>query len=206
MADFSKKIKNRYGIRTYQDVKNTYDWIEKALRKGGFADLRMNARFLFNLSEITCSCEGIEEFVENAYGQADFDLTNMMLSVYDGDAYVAHIQIGFDSQVRISTGSRVLLEKIVGLLEKTELNETEANDPISVTYVETEIHSGGVLIQGDHNTAANDHSAVTVSPAKEKESKGRQWLTGIVQSLVSNGIWYLLCAAVGAAIALWAAK
>lgn len=37
MADFAQRIDNKYGTATYQDTKNTYDWIMKAIQKMNFS-------------------------------------------------------------------------------------------------------------------------------------------------------------------------
>ena len=56
MATFWKDIKNKYSVRTYQDTKNTYDWIIKAINKGNFGCDEVDAEFLFDISSMLCSC------------------------------------------------------------------------------------------------------------------------------------------------------
>ena len=206
MASFRKSISNKYGVKTYQETKNTYDWINKAIHKGPFPAIKINSEFSFSLSDIHCDCNGIEQFVENAYGQTNYDLTTMNLSIYSEDFRIAFIIVKFDNSISISTESKVMLEQIVTLLEATTLDETEVDDPISVTYIETQINNDGILIQGDNNTVANDHSSVNISSQKQVESKIKQWFYAILQNLLANGVWYLLCLVVGAAIALYASR
>ena len=205
MASFKKKIKNIYGANTYQDTKNTYDWIIKALHKGDFPKLVINSEFLFDISEISCSCEGITEFVENAYGQAGYSLTSFNLSVYSEKKRIAFVIVDSFCGVRISTDSKVMLERIVNLIENTSLDEIEVNNPISVAYVEKLINNDGVIVQGDGNIIANDHSKVEVEKEK-KESGFKKFLRGVLQNIATNFIWYLLTLAAGALVAYFAMK
>lgn len=196
MASYKKEITNIYGVKTYQDTKNTYDWITKALQKGNFPQLRIDADFLFDISEISCSCEGITEFVENAYGQAGYKLTIFHLYAYSENNRIAFILVDPFCGIKVSTDSKVMLERVVNLIENTTLDETEVNDPISVTYVETQINNDGVIVHGDGNIIANNHSEVEVE--KEKKESGLQaFLKGIFQNIASNFLWYLLTLAVG---------
>lgn len=35
MASFSKDVKLKYGVNTYEETKKTYEWIEKSAKKMG---------------------------------------------------------------------------------------------------------------------------------------------------------------------------
>ncbi len=196
MARFNKTIKNVYGVKTFQDTKNTYDWLSKALHKGSFPQLEINADFIFDISEISCSCEGITEFIENAYGQAGYSLTSFNLSAYSEKKKIAFMIIDSFCGIRIFTDSKVMLERIINLVENTSLDETEENNPISVTYVETQINNDGVIIKGDGNVVANNHSEVEVDK-EEKESGLKTFLNGVFQNIASNFLWYLLTLTAG---------
>ena len=207
MASFTKGIRNVYNADTYQGTKNTYDWIVKAIYKGKFQELEIKTKFLFHISDIMCSCQGIEEFVENAYGQANYDLVSMDMSVYSEDKTTAYIIVNSFGGVKISTDSKVMLEHIVNLLENTSLDETEMNDPISVTYVETQINNNGVIVRGDGNIVASDHSEIELEKGKTKEESSiRKFWTGILQNVTSNFVWYLLTLVAGALCAYFAMK
>lgn len=196
MASFTKGIENVYDVSTYQGTKNTYDWIDKAIRKGDFKELSIQTKFLFNISDISCSCDGIRDFVENAFGQADYDLISMDISIHSEEKMVAFIIIDAFRKIRISADSKVMLEYVVNLLESTSLEEAEVNDPISITYVETQINNDGVIIHGDGNVVANNNGEVEI--AKEnKESGLKKFLSGVLQNITSNFIWYLLTLAAG---------
>ena len=205
VASFSQEIEGKYGIKTYQETKNTYDWVMKSLDKGGFKNLKVEAKFHFQTSEISCSCENIEEFIEYAYGQDDYALISMAFSVKSGDISLCYISVNYSSNVYISTDTKNLLEKIVSLLKNTVLNETEENDPISVTYIGNQ--SNDVIINGDNNTvAANSSVAMDIKSPTNAEPKWKQNLRAIVQDLIANWIWYLLTAAVAVIITYFATK
>lgn len=191
VARFAKGISNRFEVGTYQGTKNTYDWIVKAIRKGDFQGLKVETNFLFHISDITCSCKGIEEFVENAYGQAEYDFVSMDMSIRSEDKSIAYINVNSFGGIRLSTDSKVMLERTINLLENTSLDEAEVNDPISVMYIETQINNDGVIIQGDGNTVANNHSEIEIEN-KQEESGVKVFWSSVLQNITSNFIWYLL--------------
>lgn len=176
MASFSQNIPIKYGVKSYQDTKNTYDWIMKSLNKGEFQDLKIETRFLFDISEISYSCENIEKFVEHAYGQNDYSFISMHLSIESKGVPLWFISVDTTPHVRISTDTKTLLEKIVGLLRSTSLDETETNDPISVMYIEHQDNS--VTVSGNGNVITNNHSIITdkleLPESEGIESSGHQ--------------------------------
>lgn len=202
MASFSQTIEGKYGVVTYQETKNTYDWIMKSIGKGGFEKLKVATTFQFDISEISCSCESLEEFVSCAYGQNDYSFIAMTFNVYSGDKSLCYISVSYSSKVRISTDTKYLLENIVGLLKDTSLNEVEVDDSISVAYIEHQ--SNDVIINGDSNTVAtNSSTAVNIELPTNAEPKWKQNFRAIMQNLAANWLWYLLCLGAGALLS-WA--
>lgn len=204
MATFWKEIRNRYSVDTYQNTKNTYDWITKALNKGNFDFDDLCTEFLFNVSDITCSCSGIEEFVENAYEQMEYHFARMSIFL-STDAENIHIIVDHDDRVSVSTKTKVLLERVINLLEDTSLDEAEASDPISVTYIETQVNNDGILINGNQNNVANNHSEIKIKSERNESGETSFW-TGILQNITSNFVWYLLTLAAGALLAYFTMK
>lgn len=195
MEIFWKDIKNKYSVDTYQDTKNTYDWIAKAINKGNFDCDEVRTAFLFNLSSMLCSCNGIEEFAENAYGHNGYKLVNMRFSFWPKD--LGHVSIEVNNNcISVSTTTKLMMEKIVVLLEGTSLDDEEADDSVSVTYIKTQINNDGVIIKGDHNTVANNHSEIELEK-NEKESGFKKFWAGVLQNITSNLVWYFLTLAVG---------
>lgn len=186
MASFSQTIECKYGIKSFQDTKNTYDWMLESIYKMKTPPEKISSQFNFNTGNISCSCESIEEFVEHAYGAEVYSLSTM--SILDSNL---HIYLAVDSRnlVTISTKSKQLLEEIVGLLNDTELGSEEINNPISIMYIEQQDNS--VTVNGDSNMVANNHSAI-VDKQEKAESKTSKWLQGICQGVLANGVWKLL--------------
>lgn len=198
MASFSQNIPVKYGVKSYQDTKNTYDWVMKSLSAGGFQDLKIETHFLFKISEISCSCGNIEEFIEYAYGQNDYSFTSMNFDIKPQKGPLWFIHVDSAQNVCISTDTKQLLEKIVCLLKNTSLDEIETNNPTSVMYIEHQDNS--VTVNGHSNIIANNHS--TVSDKQEKsESKIKKWIQGICQGVLANGVWWVLGIIVTALIA-----
>lgn len=200
MASFSQNISGKYGVKSYQDTKKTYDWIMKSLNKGGFENLKVTTEFLFDISEITCKCKNIEEFVEHAYGQSDYNLVSMDFTIKSEGIPLWFIIVDSSSRIRISTDTKSLLEKIVGLLKNTSLDGTEKNGPISVTHIDYQNNS--VIVNGDSNIIANEHSTIT-NKQEKPESKINKWLQGICQGILANWIWYIL-GLIASALLIWA--
>lgn len=202
MASFSQEIENKYGTATYQDTKNTYDWIIKAIQKIGTSDIKTT--FSFSTPEISYHCDNIEEFVAHAYGQADYDFTSMDFTIKSESKEVWIVSVKFDNKLWISTESKNLLERAVTSMKNTVLDESEMNDPISIVYVNQQ--HVGTLVEGNNNIVANDHSSVMTGNnnsigQSNKESLINQWLKAIGQNLISNGVWYILCILGGVVIA-----
>lgn len=176
LASFSQNIPAKYGVKSYQDTKNTYDWIMKSLNKGEFLNLKIETSFLFNISEIFCSCKNIEEFVEHAYGQSGYSFTSMHFEIESKGIPLWFISVDTISGLRISTDTKTLLEKIVNLLKSTSLDETETSDPISVMYIEHQDNS--VTVNGNSNVIANNHGIITdkleLPESEGIESSGHQ--------------------------------
>ena len=189
MASFSQEISGKYSVKNYQETKNTYDWIMKALSKGEFKDLEVHANFLFNISDITCSCENIEEFVEHAYGQSNYRFISMHFGIKSKEESLWFISVDYSAKLSISTDTKGMLEKVVSLLRNTSLDETEKDDLISVTYIEHQDNS--VTINGDRNIISNNHS--TITDKQEKSTSGiAKWTQGICQGILANLMWWIL--------------
>ena len=196
MAGFYQCVDCKYGVDSYQAIKNTYDWILKAAQKLGLNKLKVAEQFTFKIGDILCVAENITEFIEHAYGSENFELINFHINIYNENKNI--VSVIYLLNLKVYTDDKVSLEKFVNLLNTTTLDEVEINDTISITYIEKQ--NSGIIIQGDNNAVANDHSSVITSAGKLKSSKVKQWLNAIGQNLLANGIWYLLCLVGGALI------
>lgn len=189
MADFSKDIKCKYGTRSFQEVKNTYDWIVIAANKLQLNNLRITSQFLFNIGDIACSTDGIAEFIEHAYGASNFKITSFQIYIYDGSKLV--ISASYLLSMRIRSSSKTDLEKFITILSKTSVDEKDKSTPVSVTYIEA--HERATVVAGENNIV-NSNNAIINEPVKE--SKIKLWFRPIIQNILSNGIWYMLTAVI----------
>lgn len=196
MASFSQTIQGKHGVKTYQETKNTYDWIIKAIRHIYTEHIHVDLNFLFDIGEITCSCTTIEEFIENAYGCSEYFLNHINFYVFKNHIRVAFIMINHRNEISVSSGTKIELERIVRSLNEIDLNEDEINDPISVMYIED--NSNIIVVDGDKNVIATDSSVATnVDLPANTEPKWEQTLNSIWQNIVANWLWYILCLAAG---------
>lgn len=205
MAKFSKyNIKLKYGVKTFKETKRTYDWIEKAALKWGGENVQIKSEFLFDLGDITCSAEGIKEFIETAYGASDYRLTSFNIYFEDGSQ---RISLHYLHNLSIHTESKVELENFLSILEKTDLDEKTETPQINYIENQTNIDNpnGGTIIQGNNNVVATNNSKINLNSPR-KESKFKKWLIAIGQNLLSNWIWYLLTIGITAIIAYFATK
>lgn len=185
MAKFNQKIDSKYGVNTYQETKNTYDWLMKVIHSEDYSKLRIEEHFNFDIGKIGCVCDNFTEFVENAYGQEDYSFTAMSLSLYFSSEEPIFIHVSPSGNVSISAGNKTLLSRIVEKLENTNLASNEINDSISVAYIENQ--NNGVIIQGDKNRVSYAKN-ISNPPAP----KWKQFIGTIFQNLVANWIWYLI--------------
>lgn len=145
LTSFYQTIKGKYGVKTYQETKNTYDWILKAVQKANFKIAKINSRFLFDIGKISCSCSTIEEYVENAYGAVEYSLTSMAIDAYSDKGREIYLSVDSSNQIYISASNRNRLEKMVQLLNDTGLEQSEISDSISVMYIETQYNNAPTI-------------------------------------------------------------
>ncbi len=203
MASFSKKIELKYGIDTFEETKRTYEWIEKSARKWGGDKTIISVNFLFNLGDITCDVNSIQEFCEITYGSTGYSLVS-----FAGNISVEKKKIYFNylTELSISADSRVELQSFSNILEKTSIDE---QDELQVTYIESQINiknlNNGTINHGDNNTVISQSSNVNMNTSR-KDSKFKQCFIAVMQNILSNGIWYLLTAAIAALITYFSTR
>lgn len=125
MADFSKTIKSKYDFKTYESTKKAVDWILLSLKKIELSSQKPKVSFLFNIGDIGCSCETIEEFVENAYGQKGYSLTEVKVVQFLHSNICAYICSRNNNELYISTNNKNTLEKIIQSLEVTCVDDSD---------------------------------------------------------------------------------
>lgn len=199
MARFSQTIDGKYGVKTYQETKKTYDWIVKAIAAGNYLSSQKQEDFYFSIGGINCSCKSIAEFTENAYGQENFSLISLTVTTCDKKGNIISFSVHDDGKIWVSTYSKIVLDDMINLLMSTNLSSTEVNDPKAVTYIENQ--NNGVFINGNKNRVTQAQNINT-----PQTSKWRQLIASIFQNLIANGIWYLVIASGSALITYFAMK
>lgn len=198
MASFTKKIEIKYGVETFEQTKNTHDWIEKGFKRWGGAKAEIKSKFLFHVGDIYCSADNRKEFVEIVFGnEKSYSFTEVSIIVYKGDKSI--YAIINSSKASIITEDKNILEEIIKILQETTLEEEKQ---MATTYIENQYN--GNVVNGNDNIVVSNSEKVNINKdtkqeEKIKESKFKKWLTAIGQNLLSNGIWYLLIA-IGTAV------
>ena len=202
MASFSKDIKLKYGVNTYEETKKTYEWIEKSAKKWGGSKATISIDFQFHLGDIMCTAEGIQEFCEITYGVAGYHLISLGGNISVGDKRIfLNYLVG---KFSVDTNNKVDLEHFLNVLETTKLEEE-----MPITYIEAQVNietqNNGTIVQGDNNTVVSQSSNININTDK-KVSKLKKWITAVLQNIVSNWIWYLLTAGVAALMTYFLTK
>ena len=193
MAKFSKNINCKYGFSTYEDVKDTYNWIKKSLQKVNCKDLNTKEHFHFRVGDISCFVDNFSEFIQYGYGVSGFEFVaiHIYASSENEDIYISDGWKGENHLLRVSSDSKETLEKVCEALSSTDLNDT--NPSPNITYITTQ-NNNNTNITGNNNVVINQSEDVDANNPNEKrkESTIKQWLRAIAQNLLSNWIWYLL--------------
>lgn len=207
MASFTINVTNKYGVDTFQDVKNTYDWIVMSVNKLNIDVQDYHSHFLFYVGEIYCSTDGIEEFIRHAYGMSGFKFVD--LSIYftlEGGINI-YINVFSRGEMSISSKDKSIINNITNTLNQTDIDKSteSALPPITITG-----DNNAIAIDNSSATAINRSKNVKVknkisknSETDSKKSKLREILRAIAANIASNAIWYLLCILIGMIIAFF---
>lgn len=207
MASFTIDVTNKYGVDTFQDVKNTYDWIVTSVNELNVDVQDYHSHFLFYVGEIYCSTDGIEEFVQHAYGMSNFRFINFDIHFELKGNKSVFINTSPRKEVSITSEDKSIINDITDALKKTDIDKS------------TESALPPITINGDNNAIAIDNSSATAinrsknvkvknkisknSETDSKKSKLREILRAIAANIASNAIWYLLCILIGMIIAFF---
>lgn len=127
MAEFSKTIKSKYNFKTYEGTKEAVEWILLSLKKANLSSQKPKVDFMFDIDDIGCSCEGIKEFTENAYGQKGYKLTEFKVVQFTNASICAYIASRYCDELYINTNNKNSLEKIILCLNETTLEDANIN-------------------------------------------------------------------------------
>lgn len=199
MANYSIDIKHKYGTKSYQETKNTYEWILKAFAKSNIDISHKKEDFSFYMGKLHCSTTSFEEFVENAYGCDGYDLGRFQIYVFEKGEIILSVHCSTD-KLSISSESKAMIETVVNSLESTSLDEAEINGPISIE-IKAPIVIGDKNVVGNDITGNNNNINSDISATDKKTSKFKAWLESLAQNLLANWLWYLIGVGVSALLA-----
>jgi len=168
MASFSKDIKLKYGVNTYEETKKTYEWIEKSAKKWGGEEANISISFLFYLGDIRCTANSIKEFTEFTFGAHGYKLSSFWGHINKGEN---RIYINYLMDLSISADSKADLEKFLTILETTSLDK---KDVVPITYIESQVNietqNNGTIVQGDNNTVVSQSSNININTDKKYQN------------------------------------
>lgn len=119
MAEFSKSIKSKYDFKTYESTKDAVEWILLSLKKLKLSSQKPKVDFLFDIGDIGCSCNTLDEFIENAYGQKEYKLTQFTVVQFKKVDICIYISSNNEDELYIKTNNKNTLEKIILCLDET---------------------------------------------------------------------------------------
>lgn len=198
MASYSKEIE-QMRLDSYESVTSLFGLATLISTRLGLSNPNVTGDFQFQLGQITCVCDNYNEFVENAYGAENFGFISTQIRIQEEAHAVIYISSIGGTQIRVSTSSRVLLEKFFVELEKQQSGVQNAINGVTQNIIDS------VVINGDGNVVANNNSSVEVETKQEGPTIKSFW-TGILQNIASNLLWYILTLVAGALIAYVATK
>lgn len=191
MSSYRKEV-NGIKLESYEEVKELY------LRASTIADeMRKKSAvlyFQFRCGDITYVAESIADFTKDAYGATDFHLVSMQLMYFlPGEE---QISVNYLGDVAVTASNKVLLEDFIKRLNITPNNyKPQPGQPVNNNTANT------IIINGNGNIIANAGGVISgntieneqdVLQPKEKQSKIKDFFSGVLQSIVSNIVWYLL--------------
>ena len=183
MASFRKSVLCKYGIATYQETKDTYDWIIMAVQSMHLDSPTFEEKICFQTGEITCSCESISEFTEHAYGAEKYSLSSMDVVIRMANKESIYFYVHSDGTMGIHTNSKQMLEKIVSALDRTSLSNSKQDSDVSVVY-------NAPVVIGDKNIIGSGNTVTSISDSIESE-KSRIKHSGIIQGVLGNWAWWI---------------
>ena len=193
MTRFSKDISVRFKNLDYEGTIGNYTWVKESMESIYDSHLNLVTKFSFRVGDIYCTCNSIEEFMENAYGQdiAVFSFEMTYKNLNESGLQVYFLRQSFDKdKLHVSCEDKKTLIKICTLLEKNRTNFTDNNLVQNITNNIND-HSTYISI-GDNNTIHHSDILTNSQVTNDKTTKGKAFWTPIAQSIFSRIIWIII--------------
>ena len=195
MGSYSTNIDLGIPTKSRENLIQYYEFINTWTDLLGLDNKKIEAKFQYDIGDITCTSDTLEEFKAESVGQQT-DLVNMTLHIYDGDKKLYYISISkryksSRKNVYISSKSRQVLSKLLDCIDQAKekyfsqgneqqiIEQNFYGDQISIT----DSQISGSNIGGRHNTI-NEQGG-----SKEKSTR-KTIGEMIVANIASNAIWW----------------
>lgn len=201
---------------TYGDVKKLYECFEHAVTQMGYEKISLH--FNFQCGAMRYSAKSIGDFRDIAYGDINFSLTALQFLANSTDK--SSVRINYLCGLKISATSKALLETFKETLnlemnfetaqamkQERDTNRAETHMIDSMSSTQTSISSpitingsGNVInVAGGSINGNQIESEQNLKDSKENSSSIKGFISGVLQGVAGNAVWYIL-GLIGAAI------
>lgn len=203
--DLGIPTKSRENLIQYYEFINT--WTDLLC----LDNKKIEAKFQYDIGDITCTSDTLEEFKAESVGQQT-DLVNMTLHIYDGDKSLYYISISkryksSQKNVYISSKSRQVLSKLLDCIEQAK--EKYSSHGSEQQIIEQHIHGDQISITGSQISGSNIGGSKNTINAQDKgkeNSAGKNIIEMIIANITSNTIWWVIGIAAAAVLAYLGVK
>ena len=202
MGSYSINIDLGIPTDTRENLIQYYEFINTWTDLLGLDNKKIKAKFQYDIGDITCTSDTLEEFKAESVGQQT-DLVNMTLHIYDGDKSLYYISISkryksSPKNVYISSKSRQVLSKLLDCIEQAK--EKYSSHGSEQQIIEQHIHGDQISITGSQISGSNIGGRQNTINAQD-DKKEKTTLKAIVETIVANITSNAICWGIGVAVA-----
>lgn len=206
MGSYSINIDLGIPTDTRENLIQYYEFINTWTDLLGLDNKKIKAKFQYDIGDITCTSDTLEEFKAESVGQQT-DLVNMTLHIYDGDKSLYYISISkryksSPKNVYISSKSRQVLSKLLDCIEQAK--EKYSSHGSEQQIIEQHIHGDQISITGSQISGSNiggRQNTINAQDDKKEKTTLKAIVETIVANITSNAIWWGIGVAVAAVLA-----
>lgn len=203
MASFSIHVESILDVDTSENILQIAQWIKNSVHKAGLDASGYHFHALFDIGDLTVSCENEREFKEHALGQ-NIDLTTFTIQFDKEDTLYLFFNISKKStrhenkNVSIHCDDRSVIQDIVStlMLEKERFEE-KLIAPAPTVLVQGNNNQIGVINAGDNNqfdtVTAGNNNTINNQVQPPQKTKSGFW-QGVLHYIVSNIVWVIIVA------------
>ena len=206
MGSYSTNIDLGIPTKSRENLIQYYEFINTWTDLLGLDNKKIEAEFQYDIGDITCTSDTLEEFKAESVGQQT-DLVNMTLHIYDGEKKLYYISISkryksSPKNVYISSKSRQVLSKLLDCIEQAK--EKYSSHGSEQQIIEQHIHGDQISITGSQISGSNiggRQNTINAQDDKKEKTTLKAIVETIVANITSNAIWWGIGVAVAAVLA-----